>query len=103
MKKIVLTCVFFAVSFGVIAQGEKGYYEVGDSAVITNDFVAKAQCSPEMLGIYKVEKKECLKAARKCLASMEANRIDLESNPMYGINCLLEEFGLELNDLNFPQ
>ncbi|MGY0216260.1 hypothetical protein ACWJJH_02605 [Endozoicomonadaceae bacterium StTr2] len=77
-----------------------GSYKVDDTAVITNERVAQQHCSPHMLAMYKVNQSQCISAARKCLAKLETNKIDLEAEPMYHITCLTRELGISLPALS---
>lgn len=99
MKRFAILFIAAIAATPSYGNGNQGHYTVNDSAVITNDAVAEANCSKETLQLYRVNKSTCLPAAKKCLAELEKNKIDVEANPMHHLNCMMKTLNLTMNDL----
>ncbi|WP_461535253.1 hypothetical protein [Spongorhabdus nitratireducens] len=98
--KLTIPLIFMLSIKAPYALASNGSYKVDDTAVITNERVAQQHCSPHMLAAYKVNQSQCISAAKKCLAKLETNKIDLEAEPMYHITCLTRELGIKLPALS---
>ncbi|NRB42728.1 MAG: hypothetical protein HRU20_30375 [Pseudomonadales bacterium] len=99
MKPVFLMTMFLSIASAVTAEENVGEDVAAYIPLVGSDVLAEASCNPYILKMYSVDKETCVTATIKCLDKIVSNKIDIEADPMYSMNCLMDELNLDFEEL----